>query len=57
MKYKGKIRWDTTKPNGQPRRGLDSSRAEKEFDFRAKVQFEKGLKETIQWYLKDNSKN
>lgn len=56
MKYKGEIRWDTTKPNGQPRRSLDSSKAEKEFGFKAKTQFEKGLKQTIAWYLKSNSK-
>ena len=57
MKYKGEIRWDTTKPNGQPRRNLDSSKAEKEFGFRPKKQFETGLKQTIEWYLKNNSKN
>ena len=54
MRYKGEIRWDTTKPNGQPRRSLDSSKAEKEFGFRAKTKFEKGLKQTIQWYIKSN---
>lgn len=48
--FKGEIRWDKTKPNGQPRRKLDTSRAEKEFGFRSKTTFEDGLKETIQWY-------
>jgi GDP-L-fucose synthase len=48
--YQGKIVWDTTKPNGQPRRKLDTSRAEKEFGFKAGTDFEKGLKKTIDWY-------
>lgn len=51
MDYKGKVRWDTTKPNGQPRRRLDTSSAEKMFGFKAKVKFDKGLKKTIKWYL------
>ncbi len=50
--YSGQIVWDTTKPNGQPRRKLDVSRAEKEFGFRAKTDFEQGIKKTIQWYMK-----
>ena len=48
--FKGEIRWDKTKPNGQPRRKLDTSRAEKEFGFRSKITFEEGLRETIRWY-------
>jgi nucleoside-diphosphate-sugar epimerase len=40
----------TTKPDGQPRRILDTSRAEKEFGFKAKTGFEDGLKKTIEWY-------
>jgi len=48
--FKGKIIWDTTKPNGQPRRRLDTSKAEKEFGFKAKTKFEDGLKATISWY-------
>ena len=48
--FKGKITWDPTKPDGQPRRSLDTSRAEKEFGFKAKVNFEEGLKRTIDWY-------
>ena len=50
MDYKGKISWDTSKPDGQPRRMLDTSRAEKEFGFKAKMSFEDGLKKTIDWY-------
>jgi len=48
--FKGKIIWDKTKPDGQPRRMLDVSLAKKEFGFTAKTSFEKGLKETIEWY-------
>ncbi len=50
--YKGKILWDTSMPNGQPRRCLDTSCAEKEFGFRAKTDFDEGLKKTIEWYNK-----
>ena len=49
--FKGRIVWDSTKPDGQPRRMLDTSRAEKEFGFKAKVELEKGLRRTIDWYL------
>ncbi|MBF0478508.1 MAG: GDP-L-fucose synthase [Candidatus Omnitrophica bacterium] len=48
--FKGKITWDKTKPDGQPRRCLDVSRAKKYFGFEAKVSFEEGLKKTIEWY-------
>jgi GDP-L-fucose synthase len=48
--FKGKIVWDTTKPDGQPRRCLDTTKAFKEFGFKAKTPFEEGLKKTIQWY-------
>jgi GDP-L-fucose synthase len=48
--FQGRIVWDTTKPNGQPRRCLDTGRAEREFGFKAKVGFEEGLKRTIDWY-------
>ena len=48
--FKGKIKWDTSKPDGQPRRKLDTSRAVREFGFKAKMDFEKGLKITIEWY-------
>jgi len=49
--YTGELRWDTTKPDGQPRRRLDVSRAEQEFSFKACVPFEEGLKRTIEWYV------
>lgn len=48
--FKGKIVWDASKPDGQPRRCLDVSRAEREFGFRARTYFEEGLKKTIEWY-------
>lgn len=51
--FKGNIVWDSTKPDGQPRRKLDTTRAEKEFGFKSKVSFETGLKETIDWYKKN----
>ena len=53
MDFKGEIRWDTTKPDGQPRRRLDTSKAKKEFGFKAKTNFEEGLKKTIEWYIKN----
>lgn len=48
--FEGEIKWDTSKPDGQPRRCLDVSRAKKEFGFEAKTSFEEGLKKTIEWY-------
>jgi len=51
--FKGKIRWDTNKPDGQPRRKLDTSRAEREFGFKAEMDFEEGLKRTIEWYRRN----
>ncbi len=48
--FKGKIVWDKSKPDGQPRRCLDTSRAAKEFGFKAKTPFEAGLRKTIEWY-------
>ncbi len=48
--YRGKIVWDTSKPNGQPRRKLDTSRAEREFGFVASTTFAEGLRKTIDWY-------
>jgi GDP-L-fucose synthase len=48
--FKGKIIWDKTKPDGQPRRCLYTRKSEKEFGFKAKTQFEEGLKKTIGWY-------
>jgi len=51
MNFKGEIQWDKSKPDGQPRRMLNTSRAKKEFGFKATTNFEKGLKNTINWYL------
>lgn len=48
--FEGEIIWDTSKPNGQPRRALDTMRAEKFFGFRASMPFEEGLTRTIEWY-------
>ncbi|MEA2653888.1 MAG: GDP-L-fucose synthase, partial [Chloroflexota bacterium] len=48
--FAGEIRWDLTKPDGQPRRALDTSRATQEFGFSAKTSFEDGLRATIDWY-------
>ena len=52
--FGGEIVWDTSKPDGQPRRCLDTTKAEKEFGFKAKMPFKEGLKRTIEWY-KENS--
>jgi GDP-L-fucose synthase len=54
--FTGEIRWDTTKPDGQPRRCLDTTRAEKAFGFRAQTSFEVGLQKTIQWYENNKGK-
>jgi len=51
--YDGEIIWDTSKPDGQPRRCLDTARAELEFSFKAKTSFDEGLKKTIEWYGKN----
>ena len=50
--YKGELRFDTTKPDGQPRRGLDVSKAERYFGFKAQTLLEDGLRNTIEWYEK-----
>jgi GDP-L-fucose synthase len=49
--FRGHVTWDTTKPNGQPRRKLDTSRAKELFAFEAQTTFENGLRGTIAWYL------
>lgn len=49
--FKGRVIWDSIKPDGQPRRMLDTSKAEREFGFKAKTSFEEGLKKTIDWYI------
>lgn len=51
--FTGEINWDTPRPNGQPRRMLDTSRAAKFIDFMATTPFKDGLKETIEWYMKN----
>jgi len=48
--FNGAVKWDSSQPNGQPRRKLDTTRAEQEFGFRAQVGFEEGLRRTIAWY-------
>jgi GDP-L-fucose synthase len=55
--FNGKIVWDTTKPNGQPRRALDTSRATEYFGWKARTQFEEGLRQTIAWYRQKTGKS
>jgi GDP-L-fucose synthase len=55
MGFKGRIIWDNTMPDGQPRRMVDTSRAKKEFGFEAKTGLEEGLKKTIEWYIRSKS--
>lgn len=50
MEFEGEIVWETDKPNGQPRRCLDTTRAQESFGFEAQVDFRQGLKNTIDWY-------
>lgn len=54
--FKGEIRWDPTKPDGQPRRCLDTALAAEKLNWRAQVGFEEGLKETIAWWREHDSK-
>ncbi len=54
--FKGRIRWDADKPDGQPRRCLDVSRAKKEFGFQAKTDFDEGLKATVDWYALEGNR-
>ena len=49
--FRGEIRWDQSKPDGQPRRCLDTSRAKDRFGFRAKTAFREGIENTVRWYL------
>jgi len=53
--FNGTITWDTTKPDGQPRRCLDTSRAEQEFGFKATTPLEIGLRKTIEWYTRTHA--
>ena len=52
-KFEGKIEWDTSKPNGQPRRCLDTTKAKEAFDFEAKTTLEEGIQKTYDWYLEN----
>ena len=54
--FRGRLTWDTTRPNGQPRRSLDVSRAEALLGFRAKMPFEEGLRRTIAWYQENRER-
>jgi GDP-L-fucose synthase len=54
--FQGEIVWDTSKPNGQPRRALDTSRAERFFGFRAQMPLEEGLRRTIEWYKENRNR-
>ena len=54
MKFKGELRWDSSKPDGQPRRMVDATLAKKEFGFKSTTNLEEGLKKTINWHLKQN---
>jgi GDP-L-fucose synthase len=49
--YEGKIVWDTSKPNGQPRRKLDTSLARELFGFEAEIAFDRGIEETVRWFV------
>jgi len=53
--FQGQFVWDTSQPNGQPRRALDTSRAEQYFGFKAQMRFEEGLSRTIEWYRQKRS--
>jgi len=55
--YTGKLVWDRTKPNGQPRRRLDISRAQSNFGFKARIDFEDGLKRTVDWYVQRSAES
>lgn len=54
--FSGSIVWDAAKPNGQPRRCLDVSRAEREFGFKARTSLDEGLKKTIAWYVEEGQR-
>lgn len=49
--FEGEVRWDTSKPDGQPRRGVDGSRARERFGFNAAISFDEGLRRTLEWFL------
>jgi GDP-L-fucose synthase len=51
--YEGEVEWDTSRPDGQPRRKLDVSKAKEEFGFESEITLTEGLVETIEWYKKN----
>jgi GDP-L-fucose synthase len=51
LEFKGEVRWDPSKPNGQPRRRLDTTRAQQEIGFKPEVSLREGLRRTIDWYM------
>ena len=51
--YEGALVWDESKPDGQPRRAVDSQLARERFGFEAKTSFEDGLRATVEWYLRE----
>lgn len=53
MDFEGNVRWNTSKPDGQPRRRLDVTKAKQEFGFEAKTSLREGLRKTIEWYIKE----
>jgi len=55
--FTGKLVWDTTKPNGQPRRKLDTARAYQRFGFKAQMSFEEGMSHTIKWFRENRERN
>ncbi|MBF0208684.1 MAG: NAD-dependent epimerase/dehydratase family protein, partial [Oligoflexia bacterium] len=57
MDFRGEIVWDKTKPNGQPRRMLDTTAATQEFGFKAETTFDEGLAKTIRWYEQEMTKS
>lgn len=54
--FSGELVWDTSQPDGQPRRCLDVTRAEREFGFRSRIGFDEGLRQTIDWYIAERAK-
>jgi GDP-L-fucose synthase len=54
--FEGELAWDTTKPNGQPRRALDTSKAQENFGFSAQTSFREGLKKTVNWYRENQER-
>ena len=54
--FEGKLAWQTDKPNGQPRRGLDVTRAREYFGWQAQVPFEEGMRRTIEWFKANRDK-